>query len=169
MATLEKKSRKPWYKEPFAWLAFFPVTLGVFFGLSLLVIGNINYDGVVDENYYKEGLAINQSFERDRFAEELNLTASLRFVQDQLHMDLQGQLPEYPEELLVHMENPTRASKDFTIAMKHLQGGRYLGTLTQQPDNDWDVKLYGPDREWRLSSRASFPLQAPLEMAPSLH
>jgi|AntRauTorckE6833_2_1112554.scaffolds.fasta_scaffold44519_1 hypothetical protein len=165
--SLSTSPKKPWYKEPISWLAFGPAILGVFSGLTLLVVGNINYDGVVHEDYYKEGRAINQSFERDRYAEELDLTASLRFVSNQLHLDLSGQLASFPDEMLVLMENPTRANKDFSIPIQHLQGGRYLGSLPQQPSNDWDIKLYGPNKEWRLHSRAHFPLQGPLEMRPS--
>lgn len=157
----------PWYKNGIVWLAFSPAIAGVLTGLSLLVIGSMNYDGTVHEDYYKEGRTINQSFERDHVAQQLNLHASLRFTQSQLYLDLSGDLQKFPDQLVVLMENPTRSSLDFSIPVQHLQNGRYIGNLPRNPEYDWDVKLYGAEREWRLYGRAHFPMQAPLELQPS--
>lgn len=157
----------PWYKNGIVWLAFSPALVGILVGLSLLVIGTLQYDGTVNENYYKEGRAINQSFERDQLAQDLELRASLRFTPSQLYLDLTGQLEQFPDQLVILMENPTRSSLDFSIPIQHLQGGRYVGNLPQIPKNDWDVKLYGPEREWRLHARAHFPRQESLELLPS--
>ncbi|SFC15601.1 hypothetical protein SAMN05660443_1654 [Marinospirillum celere] len=159
--------KNPWYKEPICWLAFSPAIAGVIVGLTLLTIGINNYDGPVHEDYYKEGRAINQSFERDQYARDLDLQASLRFTRDQLQMDLSGQLESFPDQLVVLMENPTRSALDFSIVVQHLQGGRYLGNLPRQPEHDWDIKLYGSEREWRLYARASFPASNAIELRPS--
>lgn len=159
--------KTPWYKEPVCWMAFSPAIAGVFVGLTLLTIGVNNFDGPVHEDYYKEGRAINQSFERDQVARDLDLQAALRFTRDQLQMDLSGQLDQFPDQLVVLMENPTRSALDFSIVMQHLQGGRYLGNLPRRPEHDWDIKLYGSEREWRLHARASFPTSGAVELRPS--
>jgi len=160
-------NNQPWYKNGMVWLAFSPAIAGVLTGLSLLVIGSINYDGTVNEDYYKEGRVINQSFERDRVAERKGLKASLNFTQDKLDMTLVGELAEFPDQLVVLMENPTRSSLDFSIPVQHLGSGHYLGNLPQKIAYDWDVKLYGPQKEWRLYGRGHFPLQQPLDLLPS--
>ena len=159
--------KNPWYKEPVCWLAFSPAIAGVCVGLTLLTIGILNYDGPVHEDYYREGRAINQSFERDRVARELGLQADLRFTRDQLHMDLSGQLDRYPDQLVVLMENPTRSALDFNIVVQHLHGGRYVGNLPQNPEHAWDIKVYGPEREWRLHSRGDFPTNQAISLLPS--
>lgn len=162
-----KSQKNPWYKEPVCWLAFAPAIAGVLVGLTLLTVGILNYDGVVHEDYYKEGRGINQSFERDQVSRDLGLIASLRFTRDQLQMDLSGQLDTYPDQLVVLMENPTRSALDFSVPVQHLQGGRYLGNLPRDPEHNWDIKLYGPEREWRLYGRSSFPTQSAVELKPS--
>ncbi len=159
--------KTPWYKEPVCWLAFSPAIAGVFVGLTLLTVGVLNFDGPVHEDYYKEGRAINQSFERDRVSRELGLQADLRFTRDQLQMDLSGQLERFPDQLVVLMENPTRSALDFSIVMQHLQGGRYLGNLPRQPEHEWNLKLYGPEREWRLQARSDFPTNQAVLLKPS--
>lgn len=160
-------NNQPWYKNGMVWLAFSPAIAGVLTGLTLLVVGSINYDGTVNENYYKEGRGINQSFEQDRVAERKGLNASLSFAQGKLNMTLVGDLASFPDQLVVLMENPTRSSLDFSVPVQHLGSGRYLGNLPQKVAYDWDVKLYGPQKEWRLYGRGHFPLQQPLDLLPS--
>ena len=162
-----KSNNQPWYKNGMVWLAFSPAIAGVLTGLTLLVVGSINYDGTVNENYYKEGRGINQSFEQDRVAERKGLKASLSFAQGKLNMTLVGDLARFPDQLVVLMENPTRSSLDFSVPVQHLGSGRYLGNLPQKVAYDWDVKLYGPQKEWRLYGRGHFPLQQPLDLLPS--
>ncbi len=162
-----KSNNQPWYKNGMVWLAFSPAIAGVLTGLTLLVVGSINYDGTVNENYYKEGRGINQSFEQDRVAERKGLKASLSFEQGRLNMTLVGDLAPFPDQLVVLMENPTRSSLDFSVPVQHLGSGRYLGNLPQKVAYDWDVKLYGPQKEWRLYGRGHFPLQQPLDLLPS--
>lgn len=162
-----KSNNQPWYKNGMVWLAFSPAIAGVLTGLTLLVVGSINYDGTVNENYYKEGRGINQSFEQDRVAERKGLKASLSFEQGRLNMTLVGDLAPFPDQLVVLMENPTRSSLDFSVPIQHLGSGRYLGNLPQKVAYDWDVKLYGPQKEWRLYGRGHFPLQQPLDLLPS--
>ncbi len=160
-------NKQPWYKNGMVWLAFSPAIAGVFTGLTLLIVGSYNYDGTVHEDYYKEGRGINQSFELDRLAQEKNLQATLNFTSSTLQVELTGQLETFPDQLVVLMENPTRSSLDFNIPVQHLGSGSYLGNLPQKIQYDWDVKIYGPQKEWRLYGRDHFPLQQPLNLLPS--
>ena len=160
-------NQQPWYKNGMVWLAFSPVIFGVMAGLVLLTLGIKNYDGTVHEDYYKQGRIINQSFDKDRLAEAKNLQAELTFGQDKLELALTGKLETYPDQLLVLMENPTRSSLDFSVPVQHLGSGRYLGNLPQKIAYDWDVKLYGPQQEWRLYGRGHFPLDNSLSLLPS--
>lgn len=160
-------NKQPWYKNGMVWLAFSPAIAGVLTGLTLLTVGTINYDGTVNEDYYKEGRGINQSFDQDRLAQEKELEADLTFSSSTLEMKLTGKLAPFPDQLVVLMENATRSSLDFSIPVQHLGSGRYLGNLPQKIEYDWDVKLYGPQKEWRLYGRGHFPLQQPLNLLPS--
>lgn len=159
--------QQPWYKNGMVLLAFSPAFAGVLTGLTLLVVGTLNYDGTVNEDYYKEGRGINQSFEQDRLAQAKELEANLVFSENQLEMQLTGKLTPFPDQLVVLMENATRSFLDFTIPVQHLGSGRYLGNLPQKVEYDWDVKIYGPQKEWRLYNRGHFPLQQPLNLLPS--
>lgn len=159
--------KQPWYKNWLVWLAFSPAIVGVLVGLSLLVVGTIYFDGTVHEDYYKQGRIIDQSFEMDQYALAKNLQAELQFNQGRLQMQLSGDLTSFPDQLVVLMENPTRAALDFSIPLQHLGSGQYLGNLPQEFAHDWDIKLYGPNREWRLYGRENFPSSRTLTLLPS--
>lgn len=157
---------QPWYKNSMVWLAFSPVIIGVMVGLTLLTIGTATFDGTVHENYYKEGRAINQSFDQDRVAFAKELKATLIFTDTEVQLELAGNLEEYPQELVLLLENPTRSSLDFQIPVKQLAKGHYLGKLEQEIKYDWDIKIFGENREWRLHGRSYFPLTQPLVILP---
>lgn len=158
---------QPWYKNTMVWFAFSPAIIGVCVGLTLLTIGTITFDGTVHENYYKEGRAINQSFDQDRLAMAKNIKATLVFAGQELQLELNGEFDQHPAELVVLMENPTRSKLDFAIPVKHLANGHYLGQLPKAVNYDWDVKIFGPEKDWRIYGRGYFPLSQPLELRPS--
>jgi hypothetical protein len=69
----------PWYREPWAWLLFFPPAVAVVAGTITTVIAFKTFDGVVSDDYYRQGLAINRTLDRDARARERGLSAELQF------------------------------------------------------------------------------------------
>ncbi|MBV5267272.1 MAG: FixH family protein, partial [Burkholderiaceae bacterium] len=58
----------PWYREPWPWILMsgpFIVVVAGFITAYLAVISN---DGLVSDDYYKQGLTVNQRTERDQRA-----------------------------------------------------------------------------------------------------
>ena len=55
----------PWYREPWPWLLMAgPVTVIIAGGFTAW-LAVTSSDGLVADDYYKQGLAINQTLERD--------------------------------------------------------------------------------------------------------
>ena len=68
---------KPWYKEPWPWLlAIMPLTAVIAGGFTVW-FAVTSSDGLVVDDYYKQGKAINQTKERDRQAQLLGIRAQL--------------------------------------------------------------------------------------------
>ena len=75
------KSR--WYREPWVWLLIgLPATavIGGFITLYLAIISN---DGLVVDDYYKQGLEINRILARDKAAATHQLMATVTLDQQQ--------------------------------------------------------------------------------------
>ncbi|MFH0934336.1 MAG: FixH family protein, partial [Pseudomonadota bacterium] len=65
---------KPWYREPWPWFLMSLPATAVIAGVATVVIAIQSADGMVVGDYYKAGLAINQTLARDNAATEMALT-----------------------------------------------------------------------------------------------
>ena len=80
----------PWYRQFWPWFIMaLPATV-VVAGLTTWWIAARNADSLVADDYYKEGLAINRQLDKRRRAEELDLSAAIRFEAGAIEIDLQG-------------------------------------------------------------------------------
>ena len=67
----------PWYKYKLVWMIIAIPAASVIAGINMIYLAVNTDDGLVVDDYYKEGMAINQSLQRDKTAAELGLTARL--------------------------------------------------------------------------------------------
>ncbi|NCW90360.1 MAG: hypothetical protein EBV73_07450, partial [Rhodocyclales bacterium] len=88
-------------------------------------------DGLVDDNYYKVGLSVNQQLKQKQLAAELNLKADLSIVGGQSVQLVLSGLPKeaLPETLQLRLVHPTRKGEDQTIMLKR-EGRVFSGPLT---------------------------------------
>ena len=52
---------KPWYKEPWPWFFIAPIATSVCVGMFMLRMSIVTSDGLVSDDYYKEGRAYNKT------------------------------------------------------------------------------------------------------------
>ncbi len=148
--TLEK-SDTPWYREPWPWILMgLPLTV-VVAGIVTLVIAVKYEDGLVAEDYYKQGLAINQVLERESRAHDLELTANLMVSDDRVRIRLQGS-GESPDQLRVRFVHPTRAGEDREITLSMVASGWYEGHLPQLAEGHWRVHVEDAQSTWRMTA-----------------
>ena len=62
---------KPWYKEPWPWFLMAGPAIVIVAGFATAWLAIISNDGLVTDDYYKQGLAINQRLQRDHHASDL--------------------------------------------------------------------------------------------------
>ena len=65
----------PWYKYKLVWMIIAIPAASVIAGINMIYLAVNTDDGLVVDDYYKEGMAINQSLQRDKTAAELGLIA----------------------------------------------------------------------------------------------
>jgi hypothetical protein len=112
-----------------------------------------SYDGLVEDNYYKVGLAVNQQLKQKQLAAELNLKAAIQLTNanQSIQLTLSGlQKEAMPDTLQLRLVHPTRKGEDQNILLK-LAGSVYVGPLTANPGTGrWNVVIEDPLAGWRM-------------------
>jgi hypothetical protein len=147
----------PWHREPWAWLVFSIPAVAVLMGAVLLFVAGRSYDGLVADDYYKRGLEINRSLERDRVAASHRLQGSLVVVVGELvTIDLSGEGGFVaPPALALSLHHATRDGLDRTVMLR-LQGDRrYQGVWPALEPGAWNLWL--GTANWRLAGRLQIP------------
>lgn len=111
-------------------------------------------DGLVDDDYYKQGLAVNQTTEHLRHAARLGLKAEFLLNADAtlLRIYLSGKAGVVlPEVLKLRIAHPTRAGGDQNLILKADGRGSYTGSLAARLEGRWHVTLEDDKSEWRMT------------------
>ena len=74
-----REDTEPWYRQFWPWFIIALPATAVVAGLITLYIATVNRDTLVKDDYYKEGLALNQDLARSRRAADLGITADLSY------------------------------------------------------------------------------------------
>lgn len=151
MNSLSAPPNKPWYREPWPWILISLPATAVIAGLTTVWIAARSADGLVIGDYYKAGLAINQTLARDDVARELGLNATLHLEDGALALTLGGRLQTHPDQLSLMLAHPTRQGMDQTLVLNHAGGGHYRAPLPTLPAGKWHAQLSDTAATWRLS------------------
>lgn len=142
---------KPWYKQFWPWfLISLPMT-AVIAGIATIIIAMDEPDGVVVDDYYKEGLAINQTLNSEKMAQQLNITVSGQVTTNTIQLQLTGNIPT-PEQLKIHFIHPTKPNKDKSWELNK-KGESYFANIMPLAAANWHVKVETENGHWRLNGR----------------
>ena len=159
----------PWYKQFWPWFLMALPATAVVGGIITIVIAMTNPDGLVQDDYYKAGLGINRTLEREQQAMHLGLSADVAWqpAQQQLSVHIGANQPVNSERLLLQLIHPTRSGLDIRVPLLHQQGGNYTGVLAESPTaGNWYLFITPEDQSWRLNGRARLPQQTAWTLTP---
>jgi hypothetical protein len=140
---------RPWYKQFWPWFLIVLPGTAVVATLYTVIIANQYADDLVIDDYYKEGLAINQQLERQNRAKSLELTAKLSHTQRQLDIRIEGRI-EAPQLRLL-LSHAMESDRDFAVPVQQVAQGRYRVLLPQILKGRWHWTLdEGVSSDWRL-------------------
>jgi hypothetical protein len=155
------QEQPPWYRQFWPWFLIGLPLCVVIAGFNMLYIALKYPHSMVDDQYYKEGLAINQSLDQDRRAAELNVAAEIVFQPfggtetAYVVVSLSG-LANYPERLSLLLLHPGSQSLDQTLDLKQIEAEQYSARLTQQYQHSYYLRLQPVDKSWRLNGKINF-------------
>ncbi|WP_136247495.1 FixH family protein [Halomonas borealis] len=161
----------PWYKQFWPWFMIGLLGASVTFSLVYLALSIHYFDGTVADDYYKEGLAINQQIAKQERARDLGLSATLRAdpATGDLVVDLAGEA--HPERLTLKLIFPTENHRDRRLTLEHLHAGRYVTMLEAPLRHRRYLHLEPADTgepAWRLTGEARFPAETAFTLVPGV-
>jgi uncharacterized protein len=145
---------RPWYRHPWPWILMSGPFVVVVAGVLTAYLAVVSNDGLVDDDYYKQGLAINQETARDQVAVQRGLQAEVMQNAEtrQIRILLQGNPGiALPQELKLRIAHPTRAGVDQRLLLQAEGAGTYSGKLSAALVGRWHISLEDENNEWRLS------------------
>lgn len=160
----------PWYRQFWPWFIIALPATAVVASVATLIIAAQDPDGLVVDDYYKEGLAINQTLERDRRAQALGLSGFVRLDRDndRLVVTLNG-LPTDADgaDLELRLIHPTRPHLDRSLQLRRDADGAWSAALDAVAPGRWHVRLESPGGAWRLAGRLALPDQQQALLQPN--
>lgn len=139
----------PWYRERWPWLLMSGPAAVLVAGAITAWIAFTSADGLVAEDYYKQGLAINKVLKREEAARRLGISAEIILQPGKLRVELKG---EKPQAIFVHLAHATRAGHDLRLRLVRSPSGAYESALPPLPRGRWRIVLEDPGGRWRLVS-----------------
>lgn len=159
----------PWYRQFWPWFIMALPFTAVVASIATLIIAIQNPDGLVVDNYYKEGLAINQALERDQRAASLGLIGLVRLDNSaqKLHLTLTASDPAAQHtDLQLRLVHPTRQDLDRTLTLTHDGDNRWSTHLEPLTSGHWHLQLESAQGNWRLTGRLAQPEQQQAALQP---
>lgn len=157
---------KPWYRHAWPWLLFAGPAAVAVAGSVTIWLAISSSDGLVADDYYKRGLAINQVLARDRRAASLGIRATVsQEPQGGLRLALSGRAP-LPPALTVQLIHPTHAGHDRTLVLRPAARGVYRSGAVPIPAGRRYVIVGDEAGTWRLTGEWILPSVRPLELVP---
>ncbi len=145
---MNEETSRVWYRERWPWILMSGPAIVIVAGVLTTWIAFASADGLVADDYYKQGLAINQEIRREQRALQLGLAASFELSGGRLRVRLTG---GEPEAVIAHLAHGTRSGHDQRLRLAPVGNGVYEGRVASLPPGHWQVNIEDPRREWRIS------------------
>jgi uncharacterized protein len=153
------RSSKAWYREPWPWMLMSGPLVVIVAGIITAWLTIKSNDGLVSEDYYKQGLAAGQTVAKSKYAEDLGIVARLSLTSEGMRIKLSGKHPDMvmPTALQVTLSHPTRAGMDQISRLQQGGGDSYAGAMHLPASGHWLVLIEDEAKTWRLLGSVMLP------------
>jgi hypothetical protein len=135
----------PWYRQRWPWLIMAGPLAVLVAGAVTTWIAFASADGLVAEDYYRQGMGINRRLAREEAARAQGISAQVE-LSSHIEVTLQGAAPE---ALFVHLAHATRAGHDVRLRLVP-SGGKYVAELPPLPPGRWRIVIEDPRGAWLI-------------------
>jgi len=166
MSAISPAHSTPWYRQRWPWILIAIPATSIVLGCVMLYLAITTDDGLVVDDYYKQGRAIDQTLARTVAAAERGLVADVALRAEDIRVGLTAREGvELPEELIVSLIHPTRAGFDQVMRLPRVDGA-YAGPVTPLDIGRWHVQIEDAARVWRLHGDLHVPDETHVSILP---
>lgn len=163
---MEQFKAHHWYREPWPWLLMAGPALVIVAGVITAYLAIATNDGLVADDYYKRGLAINQTLSRDALAHQYNTRARIEFAADFGRVVVALASDNSSEEpLVLRLAHPGRPALDRTLPLTR-QGDTHIAAFPTLSPGRWRVTLENAAQTWRLVGDVTVPGDVTVALGP---
>ena len=153
------ESKLKWYRQPMVWMVIAIPASAVIVGMAQLTISILTFDGLVEDDYYKKGIDINEVLARDEFAMEKGIKAQVQIDGETGIVVVALSNSEdymFPDDLGLALLHPTQSKKDVKLLLSKGPDGRYYSELLEPlSDGRWYFRV--SEANWRLQKLINWP------------
>lgn len=155
---LSAEAGRLWYRQPWLWFLLSIPIASVILSSIMVTVAIRGKDTIVSDNYYKDGMAINQTIEQDQTADQLKLQPDLSIDSEGLIVLTFAQAlnPAEPWLTLIII-HPTMGDRDIELKLLPTATG-FSAELPTPLQGRWILDLYSHDRTWRIREQIELPL-----------
>jgi hypothetical protein len=114
-------------------------------------------DGLVTDDYYKQGLAVNQKLARNDAAAAMQLEARVRLAAGRIDLKLTSRAEApMPARVRVTLAHPTRGGEDQKVVLAG-DKGVYAGQIAVLGPGRWLVVIEDEAGSWRMAGSVQLP------------
>lgn len=152
----------PWYRQFWPWFLMALPASAVIAGLATVYIATVNRDNLVVDNYYKEGMAINQTLTYQQQAKAMSLLANVTLHSEQGRLELLLSSAEQIDDpvLKLTIAHSTIAERDQIIFLTRQQANLYTGNIKDLAAGKWHFILEPATAQWRIEANVTLPKQS---------
>lgn len=150
----------PWYRQFWPWFLISLPATAVIACIITIVIAVQNKPSIVTENYYLEGMSINERIKQDQRATDLSMQANLLFSEatGKVNVYLSGD-GQASDILILAISAPGNEQLDRTYTLKAINSNLFISALPELPAGRFYISLEPEHREWRLLGETVLPRQ----------
>ena len=141
---------RPWYKEPFVWMLIGVPLSSVIVGSFFIFLAASTKDTLVRDNYYKDGLAINQELKWDKKAKTMDVKLSIVLDGNSAAIKIDNSRQVAPNTLSLKLSHPTLKEKDRDSFLQLTGKNEFKGFIDDLEDGRYYVMVESVEQQWRL-------------------
>ncbi len=164
----EIEDLEPWYKQFWPWFLMSLPGSVVVACMITIYIAITTSDGLVDDDYYKEGLAYNRIVASDQKAASIGRSGELLINPDNSSFEIRLQGEQLDDKVMVKFAYATLDDFDMEIIVSHIGNGIYRGNYTKLIEGKWLIKIQPEDKDWRIRGILQYPSQLTIPLDPGV-
>jgi hypothetical protein len=152
-----RSDSEPWYRYRWPWLLMAGPAAVVVAGILTAWLAASTSDGLVADDYYKQGLAVNRILASNDAAAAMRLEARLRFAEGRIAVELSSRVQApLPPRLRLTLAHPTRATEDRKLVLVG-DNGAYSASVAALSPGRWRVTIEDEAGAWRMDGSVRLP------------